>query len=85
RLVGARFEYGRMATMLALVLSVMAATLWIDSTLTPHALTAFTMMTGVKAAVLLAITGAVWRLLLHADERAQLSQRVRAKLRVSGP
>ncbi|HTF90008.1 MAG TPA: polysaccharide biosynthesis C-terminal domain-containing protein, partial [Planctomycetota bacterium] len=85
RTVGARFEHGRMAAMLILVLGVMAATLWIDGSLSQAYVTIFTPMTGVKAALFVVIALAVWGLFLHPDERAQLTRRVRAKLRASGP
>jgi hypothetical protein len=42
-------------------------------------------MTGVKAAAFVAVALAVWALFLKDDERAQLKQRIRARLTGAGP
>jgi len=80
KLVGARFEHGRMGAMLALVLAIMAATLWIDHDLTRAHAGMFTPMTGVKAVLFLAALGLIWRVMLQPDERRQCVEKVRAKL-----
>jgi O-antigen/teichoic acid export membrane protein len=80
RLVGARFEHGRMAAMLALVLAAMAAALWIDSALTRDYVTLLTPLTAVKAGLLVAALGFVWWCLLRADERGECLRALRSKL-----
>lgn len=81
RSVQARFEHGRMAAMLALVLVVMAATLWVDAEYSQRYASLLTPITGIKAVAILAVLGVVWLWFLRAHERAQLLEKVRARLR----
>ena len=81
QVVAARFEHGRMVAMLALVLAVMAATLWVDAEYSQRYASLLTPITSLKAIAILAVLGVVWLWFLHADERAQLFEKVRARLR----
>lgn len=80
RLVGARFEHGRMAGMLALVLVVLGATLWIDARWTAGATATWTAMSALKAGLFLLVVAVVWGVLLSAEERGRALAAVRARL-----
>lgn len=80
RLTGARFENGRLATMLAVVLAVTWATVWIDGSLTDADAGTFTFSSLAKLGLFVLVVGIVFAGLLRRDERAALIAKLRERL-----
>lgn len=80
RSVGARFEWSRMAGMLALVLATMVTALWIDEHHSSRHAGFVSVVTLWKGAIFAAALLAIWAVLLRQDERAWIVAKFRSRL-----